>query len=59
MADNAKPSNDNGKVLVTPKEKYFVPALQASVEAESLDEATKLAEKELASRKSEKTKGQN
>lgn len=57
MADDTKPAADSNKALVTPKELYFVPALQKSVEAESLDEAQKIAEKELANRKSEKTKG--
>lgn len=45
-----KPANDE-KALVAPKAKYFSPELQASVEADSLDEATKIIEKEQAERK--------
>lgn len=39
------------KAIVAPKAKYFSPDLQASVEADSPEQATEIIEKELAERK--------
>ncbi len=48
-ADEKPTTND--KAIVAPKAKYFSPDLQASVEADSPEQATEVIEKELAERK--------
>lgn len=48
------PKREIAKRVITPKRRYFVPEYGRSVEAESLDEAAKLAKKQAAKKAEDK-----
>lgn len=54
MADTSKPVT---KKVVAPKQRYFVPALGKSVEANDLDEVAEIVKKETAEEKTKADEG--